>query len=51
MVLFFSKTRKGYLILTDWTENAVGFETVAEFVNFVVALNTGVFVGVTVVRG
>ena len=28
MGLFFSKTRKGYLILTDWTENAVGFKFV-----------------------
>ena len=24
----FSKTRKGYLILTDWTENAVPFKFV-----------------------
>ena len=38
-------------VTIEAVENAVGFETVAEFVNFVVALNTGAFVGVTVVRG
>ena len=39
-------------VTTEAVENAVVvFEIVAEFVNFVVALNTGAFVGVTVRRG
>ena len=38
-------------VTIEAVENAVGFETVAEFVNFVVAVNTGAFVGVTVRQG